>query len=118
MASIKIATLGSHSALQILKGAKQEGFKTILVCIKDREKTYKMFNVADEIITIDNYRNFMGLEKELIEKNAVIIPHASFIEYVGNDNVKKMKVPYFGNKNILKIEADRDAQRKWVKDAG
>ena len=27
-----IATLGSHSALQILKGAKDEGFNTLLVC--------------------------------------------------------------------------------------
>jgi 5-formaminoimidazole-4-carboxamide-1-(beta)-D-ribofuranosyl 5'-monophosphate synthetase len=27
-----IATLGSHSALQILKGAKDEGFKTLVFC--------------------------------------------------------------------------------------
>jgi len=29
-----IATLGSHCALQVLKGAKDEGLKTILVCEK------------------------------------------------------------------------------------
>ena len=51
----KIATLGSHSALQILKGAKDEGFSTICVCIKGRDKPYKQFNVADEIITIKGY---------------------------------------------------------------
>ena len=28
---LKIATIGSHSALQILKGAKDEGFSTILI---------------------------------------------------------------------------------------
>ena len=30
----KIATIGSHSALQILKGAKDEGFYTISICLK------------------------------------------------------------------------------------
>ena len=51
---ITIATIGSHSALQILKGAKDEGFKTLVVCVKGREKPYKSFNVADEIIIIDS----------------------------------------------------------------
>ena len=30
-----IATLGSHCSLQVLKGAKDEGLKTILVCEKN-----------------------------------------------------------------------------------
>ena len=50
----KIATLGSHSALQILKGAKDEGFSTIVVVTKGKEKPYKQFKVADKIITIDS----------------------------------------------------------------
>ena len=53
-----IATLGSHSALQILKGAKDEGFKTIVVCIKGREKPYTSFRVADEIIPLSSYSYF------------------------------------------------------------
>ena len=61
----KIATIGSHSALQILKGAQQEGFKTICVCIKGKEKPYKMYNVADEIITIDSYDDFEKVYNEL-----------------------------------------------------
>jgi len=38
---VSVATLGSHCALQVLKGAKDEGFKTILVCEKKREKLYR-----------------------------------------------------------------------------
>ena len=34
----KIATIGSHSALQILKGAHDEGFKTISIFIKNNKK--------------------------------------------------------------------------------
>ena len=51
----RIATIGSHSALQILKGAKDEGFETIAICEKGRERPYKMFKVADEIITLDRF---------------------------------------------------------------
>ena len=56
--SYKIATIGSHSALQILKGAQQEGFKTVCICIKGREKPYQQFKVADKIISIKNFDQF------------------------------------------------------------
>jgi len=116
--SYKIATIGSHSALQILKGAKDEGFQTIAVCKKDSVKPYKAFNVADEIILVDNFKDFPKIENELIKKNAIIIPHASFIAYTGVEAVEKLKVPYFGSKDILGHEANRDSQRDWLKKAG
>src|ERR1700684_4271677 len=42
-----IATLGSHSALQILKGARDEGFKTIAIVSPDTERLYKSFAFID-----------------------------------------------------------------------
>ncbi len=114
----KIATIGSHSALQILKGAHDEGFSTIAICIKGREKPYKQFNVADEIITIINYDKLFDIQDELIKKNAIFIPHASLIAHFGIDKVESFKVPYFGNKKILRYEADRNIERKWLKKAG
>ena len=48
----KIATIGSHTALQILKGAKDEGFSTICICQKGKRKPYESYGVADEIIEI------------------------------------------------------------------
>src|SRR3990167_3801453 len=107
----KIATLGSHSALQILKGAKDEGFSTIAVCLKGKEKPYRAWPVADEIIVIDSYKDFFKVEKELIKKKCIIIPHASFIAYIGVDKISDLKVPYFGSKNILKWEEDRAKER-------
>src|SRR3989344_1673702 len=97
----KIATIGSHSALQILKGAKDEGFSTIAVCLKGKDKPYRMFNVADQILIIGSYRDFPKLQGRLLRENAIIIPHASFITYLGVDEVEKLEVPYFGNKKIL-----------------
>jgi len=113
----KIATIGSHSALQILKGAHDEGFKTIAICIKGREKPYRQFKVADEIISIKGYNELMKVQDELIKKNSIFIPHASLIAYVGIDAVEKFKVPYYGNKNILRYEANRKIEREWLKNS-
>ncbi len=48
--NLSIGTLGSHSALNIFKGAKEEGFRTICVCKKSDRVLYERFPVADEII--------------------------------------------------------------------
>ena len=64
----KIATIGSHSALQILKGAQDEGFSTIAICLKNRERPYKLFKVADEIIIIKDYNELPKVYSTLIKK--------------------------------------------------
>jgi len=111
-------TLGSHSALQILKGAKDEGFETIVVVKKEYERTYRSFPVADEIITIDAYSEYQGLEKQLIEKNAVLIPHGSLFAAITTQELQHNKVMYFGEKQVLALEESRKRQRQWLLDSG
>lgn len=114
----KIATLGSHSALQILKGAHDEGFKTICIAISDRISLYNRFSFIDKIIEIKKYSDFPKVENQLIKEHAIIIPHGSFVAYLGAENNKKMKVPYYGNKNVLDWESDRKMQRDWLIQSG
>ncbi|MEK7617026.1 MAG: formate--phosphoribosylaminoimidazolecarboxamide ligase [Patescibacteria group bacterium] len=114
-----IVTLGSHSALQILKGAKDEGFKTLVVCTPDRKTLYSSYlNFIDEIIIIKKWTFFPKLEKDLIKRNSIIIPHGSFVAYLGLDENKKMRVPYFGNKKVLDWEENRKMQREWMEKSG
>jgi len=113
-----IATLGSHSALQILKGAKDEGFRTIAICKSDHAFVYRHFGVADEIIEIPSYSDFHKVEDDLIKRNAILIPHASLITYIDLRVIENMKVLYYGNKRILHWESDRDKQRIWLEKAG
>lgn len=113
-----IATLGSHTALQILKGAKDEGFKTICVCQKGQEKIYQHYGVADEIILVDSFRKFFEIEDQLIKKNAIMIPHGSFVSYLGWERVQDIKVLHYGTKGILEWESDRIKERQWLKSAG
>src|SRR3989344_3419472 len=110
-----IVTLGSHSALQILKGAKDEGFNTVVVALPSRESLYRSFdNFIDEILLIKNWSDFPILENKLLKKNAIIIPHGSFVAYLGLEENKKMKVAYFGNKKVLDLEENRKMQREWM----
>ncbi len=112
--SYKIATLGSHTALQILKGAKDEGFKTICVATSDRVSLYNRFKFIDNIYQISTFSDFPKIEDKLIKDKAIIIPHGSFVAYLGIEKNKKMRVSYFGNKKVLDLESDRLKQREWL----
>lgn len=120
-----IATLGSHSSLLILKGAKDEGFKTLAITLPNRVSFYKRFPFIDEILTINSFSRFPEIENKLIRhppvggegKKIIIIPHGSFVAYLGMERNKKMTLPYFGNKKVLDWEADRDKQGEWIRQA-
>ncbi|MCO6041872.1 formate--phosphoribosylaminoimidazolecarboxamide ligase [Thermococcus alcaliphilus] len=108
----RIGTYASHSALQILHGAKQEGFKTIAFGKARVKPLYtKYFPVADEFIAKDYP------EEELIERNAIVIPTGSFVAYLGIERVESMRALYYGNKKVLQWESDRELERKWFLEA-
>ena len=113
-----IATLGSHSALQILKGAHDEGFRTLAIANFETERLYRSFNFVDEVITIANYREFSSLVPRLQNRKIVIVPHGSFVAYLSLEEHKRMPIPYFGNKAVLDWEASRELQRVWLTKAG
>ncbi len=109
-----ICTLGSHTALQILKGARDEGFKTICVCVKGEEHIYEHFGVADEIIVLESFKDCFDIEEKLMEKNSIIIPHGSFVSYLGWEKVLDIKAMHYGSKAILEWESDREKEREWL----
>lgn len=114
-----IATLGSHTALQILKGARDEGFKNIAICTPETRRVYESYKVADEIIEIPSFEDFFQIEEELIKRNAIIIPHGSFVSYLGPQKIKdSLKAMHYGSKGILIWESDRTIERKWLKESG
>lgn len=118
MNKYKIATIGSHSALQILKGAKDEGFETICICEKGRSKPYESFKVADKIIMLDSFKDFPSIAKQLKDENAIVIPHGTFVDVLSGGVLEKLDLNYYGNRSILKWESDRKMQRDWLAKAG
>ena len=114
-----IATLGSHCALQVLKGAKDEGFKTILVCEKKREKLYKRFRFIDELIMVDSFVEILDqkCQQTLEQNDAIIIPHGTLIAQMSSEQIESIKTPIFGNKWILRWESDREMKEKLMREA-
>jgi 5-formaminoimidazole-4-carboxamide-1-(beta)-D-ribofuranosyl 5'-monophosphate synthetase len=118
---VTIGTLGSHSALNIFKGAKEEGFNTVCVCKKECEIVYKRFPLADQLITVTDYVNLLddSIQRQLKKLNTILIPHGSFNAYVGTEQIiDKLEVPLFGNRELLHWETDRERQREWLRKAG
>jgi 5-formaminoimidazole-4-carboxamide-1-(beta)-D-ribofuranosyl 5'-monophosphate synthetase len=106
---IKIGVLGSHSALEMGHGAKQEGFEVVVVCQKGREKTYMKHyqNLFDHFLLLDKFSEIVNEENQakLRRLNTIFVPNRSFSVYTGYDNIeKKFKVPLLGNRFMLRSE--------------
>ena len=106
---IRIGVLGSHSALEIAHGAKQEGFKTVVVCQRGREKTYTKHykNLFDHVILLNKFADMVRQEhiQKLSELSTIFVPNRSFSTYVGYEAIEeKFNVPIMGNRYMLKTE--------------
>ncbi|MBI2126833.1 MAG: formate--phosphoribosylaminoimidazolecarboxamide ligase [Thaumarchaeota archaeon] len=115
-----IATLGSHCALQVLKGAKDEGFRTLVVTERKRERFYRRFKFIDDFLVLNRFADITKPNSIsfLKKRDAVIIPHGTLISEVGSEEVEnELHVPIFGNRNILRWEADRELKEKLTREA-
>ena len=117
---ITIATVCSHSSLQIFHGARQEGFRSLGIAVGTQPRYYDAFPLAkpDEFLVVDSYKDIPDHADQLVAKNVITVPHGSFVEYLGADRFAKMAVPTFGNREVLKWETDREKQREWLTSAG
>jgi len=107
--NIRIGVLGSHSALEIAHGAKQEDLETVVICQKDREKTYTKYyrNLFDHVLLLDRFADVVHVEnlEKLRASNTIFVPNRSFSVYVGYENIEeRFTVPIMGNRFMLKTE--------------
>ena len=118
--NITIATVCSHSSLQIFHGAKKEGFRTLGIALKKVPRFYDAFPLAkpDEFLIVEDYKEIKEHIPEMIKKNAIIIPHGSFVEYLGAREFAELPIPTYGNRAVLEWESDRIKERSWLTSAG
>lgn len=118
---VAVGTLGSHSALNIFKGAREEGLRTVCICRKRDEIVYRKFPLADEIIIVEDFNDLMNpdVQERLKELNVILVPHGSFNAYISMDALlNELYIPLFGNRRLLSWEIDREKQRVWLQRAG
>jgi 5-formaminoimidazole-4-carboxamide-1-(beta)-D-ribofuranosyl 5'-monophosphate synthetase len=118
--NLVIATACSHTSLQIFDGARKEGFKTLGIAVGQKTKFYDAFprGKPDEFFFVDSYTQLLDRAPELVEKNVIIVPHGSFVEYMNTRNFEGLEVPTFGNRMVLDWESDREKERVWLTGAG
>ncbi|AFA40627.1 ATP-utilizing enzymes of ATP-grasp superfamily (probably carboligases) [Pyrobaculum oguniense TE7] len=103
--AVSVAVLASHSALDVLDGAKDEGLRTVAVAKKGRDRAYREFPVVDKLIVLDDYVDILSIVDMLKAEGSVFVPNRSFAVYVGYDNIeRRFPVPVFGNRYLLRWE--------------
>ena len=104
----RIAVLGSHSALEIMDGAKDEGFSTTVYCQRGREAPYRRLSrVADRVEVLAKFSEMASpaTQKELLDTNSIVVPHRSLAVYLGYDTLENdFAVPIFGNRRLFRAE--------------
>jgi len=127
---ITIGVLGSHSALDVCDGARDEGLQNLVVCQKGRDALYTNYfrsrevnglhkGMVDETLVLEKFDVVLTetVQKELVKRNTLFIPNRSFVVYSGVRRVEnEFAVPLVGTRDMLKIE-DRETEREnyyWV----
>jgi len=115
-----VATLCSHSSLQIFHGAKAEGLPTLGISVGKPPRFYDAFPLArpDRFISVPHVKDLGGADARLREAGAIVVPHGSFVEYLGPEAFSRLDVPVFGNRAVLAWESDREKEREWLDSAG
>ena len=119
--NITIGVLGGHSGLDVCRGAKKHGFRTIAVCQKGREKTYTRYyktrkdgrGCIDETIVLDKFADIIKpeVQEELRKKNAIFIHNRYFWVYFDFTDIENnFMVPIYGTRGMVKLE-ERDVPK-------
>lgn len=118
---LQIGMIASHSALDLSDGATDEGFQTLAVCQKGREKTYSRYKrIISKSYVLDSFSDVLraDVQKKLRDWNVLFVPNRSLTAYVDVERVEKeIFVPFFGNRSMLKTD-ERKYQYELFQDAG
>jgi len=117
---ITIGVLGGHSGLDVCRGAKKHGFKTIAVCQKGREKTYTKYyktrdgkGCIDKTIVVDKFADITKpkVQEELRKNNTIFIHNRYFWVYFDFKDIENnFRVPIYGTRGMVKLE-ERDVPK-------
>ena len=112
---ITIGVLGGHSALDVCRGAKKHGFRTLAVCQKGRDKTYTKYyktrddgrGCIDKTIVLDKFKDITipAIQDQLRAENTIFIHNRYFWVYFDFTDIENnFRVPIFGTRSMLKLE--------------
>ncbi|HVA29566.1 MAG TPA: DUF1297 domain-containing protein [Candidatus Baltobacteraceae bacterium] len=121
---LTLASIGSHSALEVAYGARAQGLRNLVITAKGREQTYARYyrrqespvprGCVDEVLELASFPEILKpeVQEQLLARNAVFLANRSFEVYLHQkhsyDEIERgMRVPFFGNRYLLRAE-ERD----------
>jgi 5-formaminoimidazole-4-carboxamide-1-(beta)-D-ribofuranosyl 5'-monophosphate synthetase len=115
-----VATVGSHSALDIADGAVTEGFPSLVLAQEGRDATYAQYfrtqrtpdgtrwrGCVDEVWTYPRFAALAAPEAQerLRSQGALLVPNRALSSYVPLDVIEnELHVPIVGSRRLLRIE--------------
>lgn len=123
--NIRIGSLGGHSALDVCRGAKKEGFETVVVVQKDREKTYSQYyktrgdkGCVDHVIVVEKFGDIVlpEIQEQLRKLNVVFVHSRYFWVYCDFNKIENdFMVPILGTRELVrKEERDEDKNQYYL----
>jgi len=129
-AKIRIGSLGGHSALDVCRGAKAEGFETVVVAERGRDKTYSHYfktkgakGCVDHVILVDKFADIVlpEVQAKLRELQVIFVQSRYFWVYCDYAKIEtEFAVPIFGSRMLVRKEERDEPQNQYflLKEAG
>jgi 5-formaminoimidazole-4-carboxamide-1-(beta)-D-ribofuranosyl 5'-monophosphate synthetase len=115
-----VASVGSHSALDISDGASSEGFRTLVLAQKGRDRTYSQYyrirrdaagrpvrGCVDEVWTYPRFSDLAAPDQQarLRAASGLLVPNRALSSYVDLGVLENdLRVPIVGSRSLLRIE--------------
>jgi len=125
-----IASVGSHSALDISDGASTEGFRTLVLAARGREKTYSQYfrtrrdaagrvvrGCVDEVWTYGQFAELADAKEQtrLRAHSALLVPNRALSSYVDAHVLEdELRVPLVGSRSMLRIEERNERENYYA----
>lgn len=129
-AHLTLASIGSHSALDVAQGASRCGLESLIVTARGREQTYSRYfarrsdparGCVTRTLELEAFADILKpeVQAQLLAANVLFVPNRSFEVYLHErysyDRIEReMLVPFFGNRRLLRAEERDEADNQYV----
>ncbi|HXP93840.1 MAG TPA: DUF1297 domain-containing protein [Candidatus Binatia bacterium] len=128
--NLTLSCVGSHSALDLAAGARAQGLRNLIVTARGREQTYARHfgrqadperGCVDEVLELERFADILrdDVQEKLVGRNVIFVANRSFEVYLHQeysyDQIESgMKVPFFGNRRLLRAEERDEADNQYA----
>ncbi|MBV8298558.1 MAG: DUF1297 domain-containing protein [Candidatus Eremiobacteraeota bacterium] len=128
---LTLCSIGSHSALDVASGARAQNLRNLIVTERGRNATYDTYyarrgdgpprGCVDATLEVDKFADVLDeeVQEKLRLENVVFVPNRSFEVYLHQrysyaDIEERMRVPFFGNRRLLRAEERDEAENQYA----